>query len=282
MHLDLFVMLMAALLDEERGMSLGAVDYVIKPIRPAILMARVDAHLKLKLASDFLAGKNEYLEKEINRRIQENLTIQNVSIRALAHLAEMRDPETGKHILRTQSYVKVLAQHLNNKNLFPEIINRNYIDLVTRSAPLHDIGKVGIPDNILLKKGELSADEHKIMRTHAEYGAKAIELTEQDVEQPIKFLELAKEIARWHHEKWDGSGYPDGLSGDDIPLSARLMAVADVFDALASQRVYKKAFPLDKVKKIIIEGKGKHFDPIIVEAFIECFEEFALIAKQNS
>ncbi len=276
----IFVTAMDALIDEEYGLSLGAVDYVTKPIRPAILMARVDAHLKLKRANDFLYSKNNFLEQEISRRMRENLIIQNVSIRALAHLAEIRDTETGQHIIRTQSYVNVLAQHLYKKHRYPDTINNSYIDLVTRSAPLHDIGKVGIPDHILLKPDKLNADEWQIMKKHAEYGAKAIELTEQDVAQPIKFLTLAKEIARWHHEKWDGSGYPDGLSENNIPVSARLMAIADVFDALATDRVYKKAMPLAEVKQIIIEGKAKHFDPIMVEAFIECFDEFSTIAKQ--
>ncbi|MFT7005827.1 MAG: putative two-component system response regulator [Colwellia sp.] len=276
----IFVTTIDTLLDEERGLSLGAVDYVTKPIRPAILMARVDAHLRLKQANDFLYSKHDFLEQEIRRNIKENLIIQNVSIRALAHLAEIRDPETGQHILRTQSYVKILAEHLYKKNLYPETLNNNYIDLITRSAPLHDIGKVGIPDYILLKNGKLNDDEWNIMKKHAEYGAKAIELTEQDFEQPIEFLTIAKEIARWHHEKWDGSGYPDGLSKNDIPVSARLMAIADVFDALAADRVYKKALPLDDVKQIIIEGKANHFDPIMVEAFVECFDEFSTIAKQ--
>lgn len=276
----IFVTAMDALTDEEYGFSLGAVDYITKPIRPAILMARVDAHIKLKRANDFLYNKNDFLEQEISRRMEENLIIQNVSIRALAHLAEIRDPETGQHIIRTQSYVNILAQHLYKNHQYPDTINNSYIDLVTRSAPLHDIGKVGIPDHVLLKAGQLNADEWEIMKKHAEYGEKAIELTEQDVAQPVKFLTLAKEIARWHHEKWDGSGYPDGLSKNDIPVSARLMAVADVFDALATDRVYKKAMPLAEVKQIIIEGKAKHFDPIMVEAFIECFDEFSTIAKQ--
>ena len=275
-----FVTTMDTLQDEEYGLSLGAVDYVTRPIRPAILMARVDVHLRLKKANDFLYSKNDFLEHEICRRMEENLIIQNVSIRALAHLAEIRDPETGQHILRTQSYVNILAQYLYKKQLYPETINNNYIDLITRSAPLHDIGKVGIPDHILLKKGKLNTDEWNIMKKHAEYGAKAIELTEQDFEQPIEFLTVAKEIARWHHEKWDGSGYPDGLSKNDIPVSARLMAIADVFDALAADRVYKKAIPLDEVKQIIIEGKAKHFDPTMVEAFIECFDEFSTVAIQ--
>jgi len=276
----IFVTAMDSPLDESYGLSLGAVDYVTKPIRPAILMARVDAHIRLKQVSDFLSDKNDFLEQEVSRRMKENLVIQNASIHALAHLAEIRDSETGQHILRTQYYVKILAQHLYKKHLFTDTINNNFIDLVTRSAPLHDIGKVGIPDHVLLKAGKLNDDEWEIMKKHAQYGAKAIELAEQDVAQPIKFLALAKEIAHWHHEKWDGSGYPDGLSENDIPISARLMAIADVFDALATNRVYKKALPLDKVKQIIIAGKTKHFDPIMVEAFIECFDEFSAIAKK--
>ena len=274
----IFVTAMDALMDEEKGFSLGAVDYIIKPIRPAILLARVKAHLTLKQASDFLNDKNTYLEEEISRRMEENLTIQNVSIRALAHLAETRDPETGDHILRTQSYVETLALSLQKNGQFSDVIDDHFINLVTRSAPLHDIGKVGIPDRVLLKPGKLDADEWEIMKTHSEMGATAIELAEKDVKRPLEFLLLAKEIARWHHEKWDGSGYPDGLSGEDIPVAARLMAVADVFDALSTQRVYKPAMPLEQVKAIIIEGKGTHFDPIIIDAFIECYDKFIAIA----
>ena len=276
----IFVTAMDALLDEEKGFDLGAVDYIIKPIRPAILLARVKAHLALKQASDFLLDKNAYLEEEVSRRMEENLTIQNVSIRALAHLAETRDPETGVHILRTQSYVETLALHLQKNALFTEVIDDHFINLVTRSAPLHDIGKVGIPDRVLLKPGKLNSDEWEIMKTHSDMGAKAIELAEKDVEQPLEFLTLAKEIARWHHEKWDGSGYPDGLSGEDIPVSARLMAIADVFDALSTQRVYKSAMPFEQVKSIIIDGRAKHFDPQITDAFIECYDEFVKIAGQ--
>jgi putative two-component system response regulator len=276
----IFIATMDTPLDEEHGLSLGAVDYVTKPIRRAILMARVDVHLRLKQANDFLYSKHDFLEQEIRWNMEENLIIQNVSTRALAHLAEIRDPETGQHIIRTQSYVKILAEHLYKKQRYPETINNNYIDLITRSAPLHDIGKVGIPDYILLKNGKLNTDEWNVMKKHTEYGAKAIELTEQDFDQPLEFLTIAKEIARWHHERWDGSGYPDGLSKNDIPVSARLMAIADVFDALAADRVYKKAIALDEVKQIIIEGKAKHFDPIMVEAFIECFDEFSTISKQ--
>ncbi|NDH64739.1 MAG: HD domain-containing protein, partial [Alphaproteobacteria bacterium] len=143
-----------------------------------------------------------------------------------------------------------------------------YIDLLTKSAPLHDIGKVGIPDSILLKPGPLTPEEWTVMRTHPKLGSDAIELAEADAEHPVAFLAVAKEIAHSHHEKWDGSGYPDSLKGDDIPVSARLMALADVFDALASRRVYKAAMPVDRAVEIIMEGRGKHFDPAVVDAFL--------------
>jgi len=274
----IFVTSKEAMADEEKGLALGAVDYITKPIRPAILLARVKTHILLQQAYTFLQDKNVYLEQEISRRMAENQNIQDISIRALAHLAEVRDPETGAHILRTQSYVNRLAKELKNHPRFSNTITDNYIDSVTKSAPLHDIGKVGIPDNVLLKPGKLDADEWIIMKTHAAIGALAIERAEADVELTVKFLTLAKEIAHWHHERWDGGGYPDSLAGDDIPISARLMAIADVFDALISKRVYKDAFSFEQAKNIIVEGKGNHFDPDILEAFINCFDDFVKIA----
>jgi putative two-component system response regulator len=276
----IFVTAMEALGDEEKGLAMGAVDYITKPIIPAILLARVKTHIILKRARDFLNDKNAYLEAEVARRMEENLIIQNASIRALAHLAEIRDPETGDHILRTQSYVHVLAIRLQDHPRFSDTITEHFIGLLTRSAPLHDIGKVGIPDYVLLKPGKLTDDEWVIMKTHAELGAQAIERSEKDVAQPVEFLSLAKEIAHWHHERWDGSGYPDGLAGDDIPISARLMALADVFDALISNRVYKSAMSFDKAREIIAEGRGKHFDPDITDAFLESFDEFVEIARK--
>lgn len=266
--------------DEEKGLELGAVDYIMKPIRPAILMARVKTHLILKQAQDFINDKNAYLESEVERRMEENRLIQNVSIRALAHLAEIRDPETGDHILRTQSYVRVLATHLQSHPRFSEAISDHYIQLLAKSAPLHDIGKVGIPDHVLLKPGSLTGDEWTIMKTHAELGARAIEHAEKDVEQPVEFLTLAKEIAHWHHERWDGSGYPDGLAKEAIPISARIMALADVFDALISVRVYKPAMSFDEARDIIIDERNRQFDPDITDAFRECFDEFVTIAKK--
>ncbi len=266
--------------DEEKGLDLGAVDYITKPIRPAILLARIRTHLALKQARDFLHDKNAYLEEEVARRMEENDTIQNVSIRALAHLAETRDPETGDHILRTQSYVQILATRLRAHPRFSGTITAKYIRLLTRSAPLHDIGKVGIPDHVLLKPGKLSDEEWLVMKTHAVLGARAIEQAERDVARSVEFLILAKEIAHWHHEHWDGSGYPDGLAGEAIPVSARLMALSDVFDALISQRVYKPPISFNEARNIIAAQRGLQFDPDVTDAFLSSFEEFVLIARK--
>ena len=276
----IFVTAMEEAEDEERGLELGAVDYITKPIKPAILRARVKTHLTLKQARDFLHDKNAFLEAEVARRMEENQIIQNVSIRALAHLAETRDPETGEHILRTQSYIQLLATRLQGHPRFSDTITDRYIQLLSKSAPLHDIGKVGIPDNILLKPGKLTDDEREIMKTHAELGARAIEQAERDVERPVEFLALAKEIAHWHHERWDGSGYPDGLAGDAIPISARLMAIADVFDALISARVYKPAMSFNKAREIIANERNHQFDPDVTDAFLTGFDEFVEIASK--
>ncbi len=274
-----FVTAMDGTHDEERGLDCGAVDYITKPIRPAIVLARIRTQLELKRARDILSDQNAYLEAEVARRMAENQLIQQVSIHALARLAETRDPETGNHLHRTQEYVRRLAQALQHHPRFANYLDNHTIDALAKSAPLHDIGKVGIPDHILLKPGKLTPDEWEIMKTHAELGAKAIAQAEQDAEKPVEFLHIAKDIAHCHHEKWDGSGYPRGLAGDDIPISARLMALADVFDALICKRVYKPAFALEDARQLIVDGQGKHFDPDVVQAFLDHFDDFVAIAK---
>ena len=266
--------------DEERGLKLGAADYITKPIMPTVVLARVHTQLEAKMARDWLKDQNVALEAEVAHRMAENDLTQRVSIRALAHLAETRDPETGNHILRTQGYVQFLANLLHPHPRFADTLNERYIDLLHRSAPLHDIGKVGIPDHILLKPGKLTPDEWAIMKTHARLGSDAIEQAERDIEMPLPFLALAKEIAHWHHEKWDGSGYPDGLAGDAIPVSARLMAIADVFDALICERVYKHAFSYEAARAIIADGRGRHFDPDATDAFLAHFAAFTAIADR--
>jgi putative two-component system response regulator len=277
----IFVTAMDSIEHQTRGFDIGAEDYITKPVVPPILLARVRNQLAMKQVRDWLRDQNTVLEQEVARRLAENQLTQTVSIRALAHLAETRDPETGNHILRTQSYVQLLAMRLKDHPRFADTLTEQYIDLLTRSAPLHDIGKVGIPDAILLKPGPLTAEERRVMQTHSKLGSDAIELAESDAATTVPFLSLAKEIARWHHEKWDGSGYPDGLAGDAIPASARLMALADVFDALLSPRVYKSPMPPEVVREIILSERGKHFDPDVTDAFLQDFETFVTVARRH-
>ena len=276
----IFLTALAESADEERGLQLGAADYITKPIKPAVVLARVRTQLEAKLARDWLKDQNAMLEAEVARRMVEADITQLVSIRALAHLAETRDPETGNHILRTQNYVQCLALRLREHPRFSAFLDQRTINLLTKSAPLHDIGKVGIPDNVLLKSGPLTPGEWIVMKTHARLGSDAIEQAERDVDEPVAFLVLAKEIAHWHHEKWDGSGYPDALAGDAIPISARLMALADVFDALITVRVYKPAMSYAEAREVITAGHGKHFDPDVTEAFLAGFDEFVAIAER--
>ena len=280
---DIPVIFVTALGDassEERGISLGAVDYITKPIRPVVVLARVHAQIEARRARAVLNGYNAFLEAEVKRRMVENDRTQLVTIRALAHLAETRDPETGNHILRTQAYVNLLARRLSGHPRFAATLDARFIELLTRSAPLHDIGKVGIPDHILLKPGKLTPDEWEVMKTHAAVGAEAIERAERDIDQPVAFLQVAKQVCRWHHERWDGGGYPDGLRGDDIPLAARIMTLADVFDALINRRVYKAPMPAAEARAIIVAERGRQFDPDVVDAFVADFDEFVVVAER--
>ena len=274
----IFLTAMTATEDETKGLDLGAADFITKPVNPPIVLARVATQLHAKAVADFLKDQNVFLEKEVQKRTREVAAIQDVTILAMASLAETRDNETGNHIRRTQHYVKVLAEKLKNHPRFSDFLTDHTIEMLFKSAPLHDIGKVGIPDRILLKPGRLTPDEFEIIKTHTTLGLEAIQNAESQLGTDVKFLTLAKEIAYGHHEKWDGGGYPQGLSGDDIPVSGRIMAIADVYDALISRRVYKDAMPHEKAKAIIVEGKGNHFDPDIVDAFLELQQEFQGIA----
>ncbi len=276
----IFLTAMTGAEEEEMGLRLGAVDYITKPISPATVMARVETHLKLKASSDFLRDKAEYLETEVARRTREISAIQDVTILAMASLAETRDSDTGNHIRRTQHYVRALATTLKDHPRFASHLDDGVIDMLFKSAPLHDIGKVGIPDRILLKPGRFEPHEFEIMKTHTTLGRDAIEHAERSLGTPVAFLAMAKEIAYAHQEKWDGSGYPAGIGGDDIPVAARLMAVADVYDALISRRVYKDGMSHDKAVQIIKDGRGSHFDPDIVEAFLALEDEFKAIADR--
>jgi putative two-component system response regulator len=277
----IFLTAKAGIEDEKMGLELGAVDYITKPISPPIVLARVRNHLALKASADFLRNKADFLEAEVVRRTAEVMAIQDVTIMAMASLAETRDSDTGNHIRRTQHYVKVLAQHLRKHPRFASVLDDDrYIALLFKSAPLHDIGKVGIPDRILLKPGKLTFEEFEVMKTHTTLGRDAIQSAEEHLGMKVEFLNLAKEIAYGHQEKWDGSGYPQGAAGEAIPVGARLMAVADVYDALISRRVYKEGMPHDKAAAIIVQGRGQHFDPDIVDAFVAVQDQFIAIAQR--
>ena len=278
----IFLSAMSAVEDEKKGLEMGVVDYIAKPVSPPILLARVANHLYIKSASDFLRDRSKFLEAEVEKRTRENLAIQNATIMVMASLAETRDSETGNHIRRTQHYVRLLAEKLRSHPRFGFYLSDETIATLFKSAPLHDIGKVGIPDRILLKPGRLTPEEFEVMKTHTTLGRDAIQAAEDRLGAPVEFLTMAKEIALYHQEKWDGSGYPTGAAGEDIPASARIMAVADVYDALISRRVYKEGMPHEKAVGIMREGRGTHFDPDILDAFLALQDEFLAIAEQFS
>jgi putative two-component system response regulator len=268
--------------DEAMGLALGAVDYIAKPVSPPILFARVATQLTLLDARRQLKEHNENLEKLVQDRTAQLALMQEAIIMAMASLADRRDnavvPAGDNHIRRTQHYVRALAQHLQGHPRFAAELSDENIDLLYRSAPLHDIGKVGIPDRILQKPGLLDREEFEVMKLHAVYGRDTIMLVEKHIGGTNGFLMFAREIAHSHQEKWDGSGYPERLAGDRIPLSARLMAVADVYDALISRRVYKPAFTHQQALDVMRKGRGTHFDPDVLDAFFEIEDRFAAIA----
>lgn len=270
---DIPVIFLTALVeeqDEAKGLAMGAVDYVTKPFSPDLVRARVRNQLELKRHRD-------QLEELVRERTRELELTQEVTIESMASLAEYRDPETGGHIKRTQNYVRALAVQLKEHPKFAAVLDETTIELLYRSAPLHDIGKVAIEDSILLKPGKLTAEDFEKMKKHPVYGGDAIQSAAKKLGQG-SFMRYAEEIAYTHQEKWDGSGYPKGLKGDAIPVSGRLMAVADVYDALISRRVYKNPFSHTKAVNIILAGKGSHFDPDMVDAFMEIQEDFRQIA----
>ena len=276
----IFLTAKAEIEDERKGLELGAVDYITKPISPPIVMARVKTHLGQKKLADFLRDNNDFLEQEVAKRTREVMANQDVTILAMAFLAETRDSDTGGHIRRTQYYVKALAMKLRHHPRFCDFLSDANIDMLFKTSPLHDIGKVGIPDRILQNTGRFEPHELEIMKSHTTLGRDAIEYAQNALGTNADFLVFAKPIAYSHQEKWDGTGYPQGLAGDDIPIAARLMAVADVYDALISRRVYKEGMPHEKAAKILTEGRGSHFDPDMIDAFNEIQDEFRAIAKR--
>lgn len=274
--------------EETQGFALGAADFIHKPFSPPVVLARVQTHLSLAAARRGLQLRNEDLAREVReqsaevlRQKQEVINAQGATISAFCALAEVRDDETGNHIRRTQEYVRALAERLRSHPRFRDELTEENIGWLYRSAALHDVGKVAIPDAILHKPGKLSDEEWQIMKRHSEYGRNAIAQAQEEAGSS-NFLRFGREIAYGHHEKWNGTGYPQGLKGDDIPISARLMAVADVYDALISKRCYKEAFSHEKAMSIIAEGRGTHFDPDVADAAAAIAAEFRSIATHFS
>jgi putative two-component system response regulator len=276
------VILLSAITDsgsKTKGFSLGAVDYVIKPFEIVEVKARVETQLRLEEARLVLENQNSVLEEKVKERTKLIERTNSATIYCLAALAETRDPETGQHIKRTQEYIRELAFELRKNKEYEDVLTDEYIELLYKSAPLHDIGKVGVRDNILLKPGKLTTEEFEEMKMHTIYGGESLMVGIKELGEE-SFLTLAKEIALTHHEKWDGSGYPEGLLKKEIPISGRLMALSDVYDALISKRVYKGAFSHNEAKNIILDSKGTHFDPDIVDAFIKVEDKFIEIMEK--
>ena len=269
----IFVSALGETIDESKGFDVGGVDYITKPVVATIVRARVKTHLTLH-------NQNMFLEEKVRERTRELSLTQDVTIIGFATLAEFRNEETGSHIMATQQYVGSLARYLAPHPRFSSYLTPENIELLRKSAPLHDIGKIAVPDRILLKPGKLTPEEFEEIKKHTIYGRDALMKAEQALgDTSSTFLRIAKEIAYTHHEKWDGTGYPQGLAGDDIPISGRLMALADVYDALISKRIYKEAYTYEDAEEAIISERGKHFDPDIVDAFIDLEQIFQNISK---
>jgi putative two-component system response regulator len=269
---------------ELEGLSLGAIDYIIKPFSPPLLLKRIETHLLVESQKKELLNYNKNLHSLVEAKTKTVLELQNAILRAMAELVENRDDTTGRHLERTQSYLGLLIDATTKRGLYVEEVRGWNIDLVLLSSQLHDVGKIMVKDEILKKNGKLTEEEFAEIKRHTFCGEKIIEKIKRNATEH-EFLEHARIFAATHHEKWDGSGYPRGLKGLGIPLQGRLMAVADVYDALVSDRPYKKAFPHEEAVKIISENRGTHFDPDLVDVFIEisdAFNETANFFKQKS
>ncbi|MCP1607212.1 putative two-component system response regulator [Pseudomonas citronellolis] len=274
----IFLTGMVSTADEQRGLDLGAVDYITKPISPPVTLARIRAHLKLKANADFLRDKSEYLELEVRRRSRELQAAQDATLEAMATLCDLRDNPHSRHLLRIEQYMRLLADALARREGEAGGLDLEQIELLARSAQLHDIGKVAVPDRVLLNPGQLSPEDQLLMQSHTRIGHDALAAAERRLGSPAEFLRYAKEIAYGHHERWDGSGYPRGLRGEQIPLSARLLALIDCYDELTSRHPYHATLAPDEARQQVLAASGSHFDPQVVEAFAEVADGFAAIA----
>lgn len=250
------------------GLELGAVDYIRKPLNLQSLKKRIEVHVKLQNARLRMERYSADLEEAVALRTAELVMTRDMTIHALLNLLEARDIESSNHTKRTQLMMRALCGHLQRSKRFKDTMTDDYIELICSAAPLHDIGKIGIPDSILSKPGRLSETEFEIMKKHVEYGVNSIKRPEYE-KFSSPFLSIAAEIVAAHHEKYDGTGYPAGLKGAQIPLPGRLMAIIDVYDALVNKRIYKPAYSHEEALAIIAEGKSTHFDPEITDAFFD-------------
>ncbi|MCL2058476.1 MAG: response regulator [Oscillospiraceae bacterium] len=259
--------------NESKGLSLGAVDYISKPFNPEVVKIRVENHLKLRKYS-------ESLEEMVKEKTAELVRTKEKILETMANIIEYRDLESGHHVKRTSDLTKALIDHLYVRNYDRRVINDVDHDTIIKAVPLHDVGKISIPDSILLKPGPLTREEFEIIKTHAAIGSEIVKtmLDEDDTQ----YLKYCYDICRYHHERWDSGGYPDGLAAEDIPLSARILAIVDVYDALVSSRTYKPAYSHDKAMDIIANGAGTQFDPILVKALLEMHEKFREIHEHSS
>jgi putative two-component system response regulator len=265
---------------EIKGLELGAIDYIRKPINLRALRVRINIHNNLLKMQREVEATNLILDERVAKATKELVVTRDITIHALVGLIEARNFESYNHIMRTQQMMNHLCQHLSKKKEFNTILTPDYIYELVNTCPLHDIGKVAIPDSILLKPGRLTPEEYDKMKRHVEFGVLALKKELNLDENVPSFIKTALEIVGYHHEKFDGTGYPNGLKGLDIPLPGRLMAVIDVFDALINERVYKKAFTLEESVRIIKESIGTHFDPVIGLGFLEIIDEIAEINRR--
>ena len=284
------VIIITGLAEQEaniRALEAGADDFLLRPIDPVLLEARIRSSVRAKNMHDEilkyqrrLEASNTELEGRVLDRTAQLERTQRVTLFSLAKLAESRDPETGEHLERMRQFVRELALEMKECPEYRQEIGEDFIDRLYYSSPLHDIGKVGISDDILLKPGQLTKEEFDIMKTHATIGGDTLKAA--DIEAGTdSFLSMGCQIAYYHHEKWDGSGYPFGLKGREIPLAARLVALGDAYDAMRSRRPYKEPFTHEKTRDIILEGKGSHFDPDVVDAFLAREDTFVAIRQEH-
>lgn len=275
------VIIITGLNDREaniRAIEAGADDFLIKPFDKVLLGARVKTSFQAKKLHDSLLEYQHELEDRVRERTREVERTREITVLSLARLAESRDNETGEHLERMRRYARLLAEEMASWDRYPELRDPVFLENIYQTSPLHDIGKVGIPDGILLKPGPLSEQEYAAMKAHTIIGGDTLRDTDLD-KGAHSFLAMGRDIAYYHHEHWDGKGYPYGLAGEQIPLAARIVALADVYDALSSQRHYKKAFSHGESREIILAARGAHFDPSVVDAFLKCepkFEEIRL------